>query len=283
MIYLTGSTGYLGTVVQALLRQRDIPVFCVGSRDLAAALPLTTTYIQRADCVIHLAWYACAGDSHPHLHARSLDATRALADAVTRYSRTGRIVFASTLSIYGDAPAHPDSTPTPACTYTRTKLAAEHVLTPFHTTTLRLGSLMGLNPHGRTRTDLIVNAYATAAWQNDPIEVWNPDDHKPILHILDAAEAIIRAALDPNPSEPIANVCHTSAPALHLANSIADIVYQHNPTHRLPFRILPARQRRSIPSPAVSPHYQSHRTLADAVLSLRSYRPAPEDRTTPWN
>jgi nucleoside-diphosphate-sugar epimerase len=111
-----------------------------------------------------------------------------------------RFVFASTCSVYGacDEMLDEKSEPRPVSLYGNTKLLSEKVLREladddFSPTVLRFATIYGLS--GRTRFDLVVNLLAAKAKVDGKITVFNGQQWRPFLHVLDAAHAI-KLAID---------------------------------------------------------------------------------------
>ena len=81
----------------------------------------------------------------------------------------------------------------PVSLYGNTKLASEHVLLDmaddnFSPTILRFATIYGLS--GRTRFDLVVNLLAAKAKVDGKITVFNGNQWRPFVHVMDAARAI---------------------------------------------------------------------------------------------
>lgn len=190
-VLLTGSTGYLGEHVLRAFEGDDVTT--VDTRN-DFSVDLT-----QFDCCIHLAWVAKAGDGDPDGQRSCSRWTNHFGLAI---KRTGmRVVFASTASVYGARNGDMEMIETdpvdPNCEYTRAKVAAErslrHHLGGDRLAVLRFGSLMGRGVT-RTRTDLVVNAFASDAYAGRTVEVWNPDAWKPVVHVRDAAGIVVAAA-----------------------------------------------------------------------------------------
>lgn len=211
-VLVTGANGYLGAVLVEELKATGHDLYLLDShwRTLPDRTPLVvpgplTAFLRRADAVVHLGWYSTAGDGQPELQRKCYENTMALGGLVRPFTpRHCRIVFASSSSVYGHCGSRPlteEDVPAPNCAYTQAKLAAEKVLVdelgdPDRVLTFRFGSLMGLGaPGGRTKTELVVNAFALAGWRRRPIAVWNPDDYKPVIHVRDAAR-LLRTAVE---------------------------------------------------------------------------------------
>jgi nucleoside-diphosphate-sugar epimerase len=199
-ILITGGNGYLGGWLFKELEDAGHTVYSVGSRSLVDwthALDI----IETPDCVVHLAWYAKAGEGAEKIHAGCLERTRELAIYIRKRHPLCRVVFASTVSVYGpcDGIADEEHSLNPNCDYTMGKVYGEYLLNEIlgesRVCVLRYGSLMG---RGRTRdkTDLVVNAFAADAYSRGIIECWSPGAYKPVIHVRDAAWVTRKAMED---------------------------------------------------------------------------------------
>ena len=106
----------------------------------------------------------------------------------------GRIIFPSTCSVYGAQDAELDeSSPThPLSVYASTKLAAEKYLAKKNALTFRLGTLFGVGDiFSRVRLDLALNTLVVKACTLGRITVFGGDQFRPLLHVKDAAQAIV--------------------------------------------------------------------------------------------
>jgi nucleoside-diphosphate-sugar epimerase len=110
---------------------------------------------------------------------------------------SGRIIFLSTCSVYGaaDTELNEESTVKPLSTYAVSKLMAEARLASHpNCIVFRLGTLYGLSDHfSRVRFDLVVNTLTLRAHQTGKISVFGGQQYRPLLHVRDAAEAIVAA------------------------------------------------------------------------------------------
>jgi nucleoside-diphosphate-sugar epimerase len=208
-ILIVGGAGYVGGAVTDLLAaghchnvmvydsllyeesfRKRVP-FCRGDvRDRARLLP----HLQWADAVIWLAAVvgdaACALDPATAVEVNQ-ESVRWLAE-----NFHGRIVFLSTCSVYGAAEAVLDeSSPTnPLSVYASTKLAAESFLIDRNAIVFRLGTLFGLSDnYSRVRFDLVVNTLTQRAHQTGRITVFGGEQYRPLLHVRDAAQAVVAA------------------------------------------------------------------------------------------
>ncbi|GII92835.1 NAD-dependent epimerase/dehydratase family protein [Sinosporangium siamense] len=205
-ILLVGGAGYLGgaltdiladtehevRVYDALLYEDDylkpVPFIRgdVRDRDLLAR------HLRWADAVVWLA--ALVGDGacalRPELTRElNLDSVKWLAE-----NFNGRIVFLSTCSVYGASPevCTEGMATNPLSLYAETKLAAELHLAARDAITFRLGTLYGLgDAYSRIRLDLVVNTMTMRAITERKLHVFGGQQHRPLLHVRDAAQAIV--------------------------------------------------------------------------------------------
>ena len=106
----------------------------------------------------------------------------------------GRILFLSTCSVYGaqDAELDESSRTNPLSVYAATKLAAEKYLEKKNALTFRLGTLFGVGDmFSRIRLDLALNTLVVRACTLGRITVFGGDQFRPLLHVKDAAQAIV--------------------------------------------------------------------------------------------
>jgi nucleoside-diphosphate-sugar epimerase len=202
-VLLTGATGFLGAWVAHCLRERGHETCQLDShgRPARGCVWSVPRFLADADAVVHLAWFSQAGRAYPTVHRYCLERFKEVVRQASWAAPPECLhVFASTASVYGDRGdlvCQEGFDLAPNCDYTRAKVEAEHHLrtwVPRNHCILRLGSLMGVGaPGGRTKTDVIVNAFASEGYQKRRIEVWNPDSYKPLLHVKDAAELVVRA------------------------------------------------------------------------------------------
>jgi nucleoside-diphosphate-sugar epimerase len=183
-------------------------------RDGETLLP----HLKWADAVVWLA--ALVGDGACALNP---DISIAINQETVRWLAEhydGRIVFLSTCSVYGAQDAVLDeSAPTsPLSVYAVTKLAAEQYLQGKNAIVFRLGTLYGVGDlFSRIRLDLVVNTLAVRAYCQGRISVFGGDQFRPLLHVRDAAQAVVDNLTTP----------HTGVFNLHRQNvRIIDLAYQ---------------------------------------------------------
>ena len=105
-------------------------------------------------------------------------------------------IFASTCSVYGSQPEKliTEKSPTdPLDFYAQQKYLSERAAGWFNKapTILRFGTLFGMSP--RMRFDLVINLFVAQAIQEKQITVFGGDQYSPVLHVDDAADALIFA------------------------------------------------------------------------------------------
>ena len=215
---LLAGTKHRARVFDALLYEESYrkPVdFVYGDvRDPEALLP----QLRWADAVVWLA--ALVGDPACALHP---DVSMTINQEAVRFlaeNFDGRIVFLSTCSVYGaqDAVLDESSPLNPLSVYATTKLEAERHLVEKNAITFRLGTLFGVGDlFSRIRLDLVVNILTVRAHRTGAIKVFGGEQFRPLLHVRDAARAIVENLETP----------HTGVYNLHRQNvRIIDLAYQ---------------------------------------------------------
>jgi nucleoside-diphosphate-sugar epimerase len=202
--------GYSVTVLDALMygdegirHVAERPGFRFVQGDLRD-LQAIVAACRFADAVVHLG--ALVGDPACELDEQltlqiNRDATFTAA-AVARGLGIDRFVFASTCSVYGatDDLLDEDSPLQPISLYARTKMESEQLLLSMTTdgfcpVVLRFGTFYGRSP--RERFDLVVNLLAAKAVQEGEISVIGGQQWRPLLHVADGADAILKCLQAP--------------------------------------------------------------------------------------
>ncbi len=233
-VLVVGGAGYVGGAVTDLLAgtEHEIRVFdgllyedsyrkpvdfILGDvRDFESLAP----HLEWADAVIWLA--ALVGDGACALdpEATAEINQRPLERLVESFS--GRIAFTSTCSVYGaqSAMLTEDSPTGPLSVYASTKLAAEEALADAEAVVFRLGTLYGIGDlFSRIRLDLVVNVLTMKAYEDGHITVFGGDQCRPLLHVRDAAQALVDAI--ESEERGIFNLHQTNAKIIDLANQVA--------------------------------------------------------------
>jgi nucleoside-diphosphate-sugar epimerase len=223
-ILVIGGAGYIGSALLPKLLARGyhvrlLDLFLFGRDPIARIVEHPNLEIIHADFrhmdkivhamkgmdeVIHLGGIvgdpACSLD-HELTMEVNLMATRMIAEAA-KGSGIRRFCFASTCSVYGanDQMLDERSELNPISLYARSKLASEKVLmemadTFFSPVILRFGTVYGLS--GRTRFDLVVNLLTAKAVVDGKITVSGGGQWRPLLHVDDAALALMKAVEAP--------------------------------------------------------------------------------------
>jgi len=215
-ILVTGSLGYIGSVLTPYLEERGFK--CVGydtgffKDSLLYAPKETETILKDArdidesdlkgiNTVVHLA--GISNDPLKKLDAKRVyDPTREYSFNIAKLCKKLGIkfIFASSCSVYGiggDEFLTEESEVHPQTGYSLNKLQIEEDLRSigdkdFSPIALRFATAFGLSP--RIRFDVVVNMFAGMAFTNKEI-ILNSDGApwRPNLHILDFCEAVRRA------------------------------------------------------------------------------------------
>jgi nucleoside-diphosphate-sugar epimerase len=226
-VVVIGGAGYLGSVLcRALLarghRVRVLDALLYGAASLEALLREPRFSLVAGDTRDPLALADAVGGAYAAVHLGELvgdpacaanealahhingDGTRRVI-AAARRAGLGRLVFASSCSVYGGQAAglvDESAVPAPCSLQAKLKHAAERALLEEHEgsvapVVLRLASLFGLSP--RPRFDLTVNQLAARAALGRRVDLLGGSVRRPFLHVRDAARAI--AAVVEAPSD----------------------------------------------------------------------------------
>jgi nucleoside-diphosphate-sugar epimerase len=234
-ILIVGGAGYLGGAVTDLLAnsahnllvydvllyeetyRKKVPFVYGDIRDRGRL----KKYLDWADVVVWLA--ALVGDP-----ACTLD--EALTVEINRNSLQflkdafkGRIIFMSTCSVYGAQNDLLDETSplNPLSLYAQTKQCAEEILADANALIFRLGTLHGISDQfSRIRFDLVVNTLVMRAYVHNKINVFGGEQYRPMLHVRDAARAIVQALSVPNTG--IYNLRSENTTILDIAKLVKD-------------------------------------------------------------
>ena len=217
-VLVVGGAGYIGSIlVRRLLETgrnvRILDNLVYGCEAIREILDHPNVELMVGDCrhiqsvvsaakgvdsIVHLA--AIVGDpacDQDHQTAQEINfaATRMLIE-VAKGHGIGRLVFASSCSVYGASELIMDerSAPNPISVYAQTKVDSEKVLLrarseSFHPTVLRLATVFGLSY--RPRFDLVVNLLTAKAFQDGVITIYNGQQWRPFIHVRDIAEGIL--------------------------------------------------------------------------------------------
>lgn len=211
-VLVVGGAGYVGNALIDLLSadEYDIAVFdnlTYESRylketrfiygDVRDANALRRN-VAGIDTVVWLA--AIVGDGACAINAAVTKAVNVTALRSLAAHFDGRIIFASTCSVYGANNDVLDESALvkPLSLYAETKVEGEQILlaSPHARkhTILRFGTLFGIGgPHSRIRLDLVVNSWTAKAAVGEPLRVFGGGQWRPLLHVKDAAGAIAHA------------------------------------------------------------------------------------------
>jgi nucleoside-diphosphate-sugar epimerase len=207
-VLVTGGCGYVGgAVVDTLMAQgHDVRVYdaLLYEEQYRKAVPFVRgdvrdhdrlrEHLEWADCVVWLA--AIVGDGACALSPEVTLEINQKSVGWLRENFEGRIVFASTCSVYGAQDGElTESSPTnPLSLYAATKLQAEALLADSDAISFRLGTLFGVgDEYSRIRLDLVVNTLTVRAHERGRISVFGGEQFRPLLHVKDVATMCARA------------------------------------------------------------------------------------------
>lgn len=207
-VLVTGGCGYVGgAVVDTLIAQgHEVRVYdaLLYEEQYRKAVPFVRgdvrdydrlrEQLQWADCVVWLA--AIVGDGACALNPEITLEINQKSVGWLRENFEGRIVFASTCSVYGAQDGElTESSPTnPLSLYAATKLHAEELLADSDAISFRLGTLFGVgDEYSRIRLDLVVNTLTVRAHERGRISVFGGEQFRPLLHVKDVATMCARA------------------------------------------------------------------------------------------
>ncbi len=204
-VLVVGGAGYIGGAVTNFLTKRNIPFTVYDS------LLYEQHYLKPVDFIYgdvrdteklkkllkdytHVIWLAAiVGDAacqvRPELTvAINQESVRWLAE-----NYDGRIVFASTCSVYGKNEGELDenSQLNPLSLYAETKKEAEKILANKNALIFRLGTVFGVSDsYSRLRMDLVVNYMTASAVTKGKLSVFGGSQWRPLIHVLNVAEAM---------------------------------------------------------------------------------------------
>jgi nucleoside-diphosphate-sugar epimerase len=221
-VLLTGSTGYIGTVMTKALKDASYRVVGLDNNWFYENLlyPVPDTWLPDSvivrdirdvrfddlvgiDAVVHLAGLSNdpLGEINPSLTDDiNFRATVRLGE-LCKARGIERFIFASSCSIYGlastDRPISEKGTISPLTAYARAKVYAERGLSDiadrsFHPVYMRNATVYGLSP--RLRLDLVVNNLLAWAYLTGELAIMSDGTPwRPIIHVEDFCSAFIAA------------------------------------------------------------------------------------------
>jgi UDP-glucuronate 4-epimerase len=212
-VLVTGAAGFIGSHLTERLRADGVPVVALDRRrgphlapdvvgDLLR-LPLVDL-VRSVSCVFHLAGRPGVRDSWGADFAsyarNNLLATQRLAEAAVAAGGT-RIVFASTSSVYGDAPMpfREDGPTRPISPYGVSKLACEALLRAYaRVCGLPVIVLRYFTVYGpRQRPDMAFARWMAAVRRGRPISLYGGGSRRDFTYVGDAVDATVRAGAAP--------------------------------------------------------------------------------------
>lgn len=250
-VLVTGGAGYVGQVLLRSMPQNwNITVLdnvYVGNsgftpedkikfvKDDIRNNVMVEKLISKNDAVIHLA--GIVGDSCPKnpkiAKQVNVDATKHIAKLCKKFEK--RLVFMSTCSVYGfnDEICTEQTKPNPLNEYSIHKVLGEKSILENVDNYLifRMGTVYGWSP--RMRFDLGINLFIEKKLWGESIDVYGGNQWRPLIHVKDAANALILAVMDSHVRR-ILNLVDKNYLLIELARQITDKVniVDHNDDNR---------------------------------------------------
>lgn len=213
-VLVVGGAGYLGGTVVDLLREgaHRVRVYDVLLYEECYLKPVDFVYgdvrdgerlkpqLAWAEVVIWLA--AVVGDRACDLNPDATIRINEKSVAWLAQNFQGRIIFTSSCSVYGaqNGGTLTETSPLkPLSLYASTKMAAERHLASKDAVIFRLGTMFGVGDNfARLRLDLVVNTFTVQAIQHGRIKIFGGNQFRPLLHVHDAARAIVDSIGQPH-------------------------------------------------------------------------------------
>jgi nucleoside-diphosphate-sugar epimerase len=191
-ILVTGAAGFLGRAVIEQLALMGRPATGIARRALPGVQQVSDyAEAPAASVIIHLAEEADRAVANRLGDAYADAAARIMCSLV---SRAGRVVYASSGTVYGDGNESPCTPATPVLasdTYSQSKLRNESLVRDAGGTVLRLANLYG---SGMSSTN-VVSDIARQLGSAGPLRVRDDTPVRDFLRVEDAARAIALAAM----------------------------------------------------------------------------------------
>lgn len=259
-ILVTGGAGYLGSLLCRRLLEEGHRVRCFdlllyGDAGVKELIGHDRFELWEADLSDERRVRAAltGADAVAHLAGLTNDASCELEPDYARYvnlelalrlyqmslqAGVGLFVNASSCAVYAgcsNGPADEEVPPKPLSLYARLQLQREEALDRQRGAALahlRLATLHGLSP--RMRLDLPLNRLLYHAVKRKEMEVWGGENRRPLLHVADAAEAIILVLQADLPKESV--VLNLAGDASVTINRLAEAIVRHVPSARVRIR-----------------------------------------------
>jgi nucleoside-diphosphate-sugar epimerase len=182
------------------------------------------TGLENFDIIYHLA--AISNDPMGEVNGElTFDVNVGIPKKLVDLYPNARHVLASSASVYGAIPntdvADESYKLNPLTAYARSKVAAEEVVKKVESySILRMGTLWGHSPN--MRRDIVVNAFCWEAIHSGEIKP-KAKARRPILHVVDAAYAMIAAGFNPDALGETLNVSSENTTVQDIAEAVAAV------------------------------------------------------------
>jgi len=205
-VLVTGGAGYIGAAVTDAILKRGVP-FTVYDN-----LLYESHYFKEVDFIYgdirdteilkkllphytHVVWLAAiVGDAACQIRPALTVAINQEPVKWLAENYDGRVLFASTCSVYGqqDAEVTEESPLNPLSLYAQTKVQAESYLHRENALIFRLGTVFGVSDaYSRLRMDLAVNYMTANAHTKGTLTVFGGEQWRPFIHVKDIGEIMV--------------------------------------------------------------------------------------------
>jgi len=279
-ILIIGGAGYIGGALTDILSQADVldsllyedryfktnKFFNVDVRNIEQL----STLVHNYDTLVVLA--GLVGDAACSL---DLNMTKDINVKHVKWlaeNYKGKIIYASTCSIYGKNNNLIDETasPNPLSLYAETKLEAEQYLLSMKPDSLifRLGTLYGTGDNiSRPRLDLVVNVLTARATLGEEMKVFGGEQWRPLLHVKDVANGIVYGIN--NNLKGLFNLSEKNVTMRDIAESIKSYI----PNSKIEYNSIPFQDERNYKvknDKILTTGWQPKFTLLDGIKEINS-------------
>ena len=247
-IAITGSSGFVGSVMKKILTIPDSLCFDIQKGDDITLGSVTDTIIQRADTIIHMgaiSGVAKCDKSPDEAHSINVEATLDLAKKLKSRDGIKRLIFFSSSAVYGEAQdfiMDESHVTAPRTAYGRMKLEAESILgmasLDYPIIILRPSNIYG---YGMTyKEGTVLSSFISAYLENRPMTITGSGSQKrDFVHVIDVARIVARLATAPTIRPGIYNLGGNETLSMRALAEIVNDVGDSTLGYRVPVEYKP--------------------------------------------
>lgn len=247
-IAITGSSGFVGSVVKRILNIPDNLCFDIEKGDDISTESTISTICSRATTVIHLAaisGVAKCEQSRSEASMYNTEATLNLAESMSKLPGMKRLIFSSSSAVYGEAQSylmdelHPAE---PRTHYGQTKLLAERIMeyssNSFQIIILRPSNIYGYGMSWKEGT--VLSLFISAHLEKRPITITGSGSQKrDFVHIVDISRLYARLATAPSSRSGIYNIGGNETVSMRALAEMVNEVGESVLGYRVPIEFKP--------------------------------------------